>query len=422
MGDGWIHRFGANLWAIVLIGITAGLALILILVLANPRGSRVTIGAEALQGELNAAHIDDYLAQVRAGTTAYRGQRFVEATQAFAMAATLQPSEPLPYRYLAELYWRADQHEQALQAVRSLASVMPEAYFLDQVGRGYEEAGLGALAMQVYQETVRLDPQFPSAHYNLGRLSLEAGDLERGIAEMQEAVRRHQDFPEAQQALGMAYIEQGRFEAAIVHLTRTLVLQPDLIGVRNHLGRLYLAQGRLEEAIQTFRVLIERAPDVPEARHNLAVAYARKGLQDLAIEQFEGALRLRPDFHAARLDLSTLLLEKGRIRDAIDTLGEALSMASRPLETGDQLDLVDVHYRLGVAYSMAGQRQEAMQQLEAVLRAQPTHAAAHANLSRLYYHLQNFEQAWRHARRAESLGLPVAELLAALRRVSVEPP
>jgi tetratricopeptide (TPR) repeat protein len=97
-------------------------------------------------------------------------------------------------------------------------------------------------------------------------------------------------------------------------------------------------------------------------------------------------------------------------------------MASRPLETGDQLDLVDVHYRLGVAYSMAGQRQEAIQELEAVLRAQPTHAAAHAYLSRLYYQLQNFEPAWRHARRAESLGFPVAELLAALRRVSVEPP
>jgi tetratricopeptide (TPR) repeat protein len=92
------------------------------------------------------------------------------------------------------------------------------------------------------------------------------------------------------------------------------------------------------------------------------------------------------------------------------------------LETGDQRDLVDVYYHLGVAYAMAGQRQEAIQALEAVLRVLPAHGAAHANLSRLYFQLQNFEQAWRYARRAESLGLPVADLLAALRRVSVEPP
>jgi tetratricopeptide (TPR) repeat protein len=420
MGDRWIRHFRANLWVIAVAGSTVGLALIL--PLTSPRESGFTTGAEALQDELNAARIDDYLTQVRAGTAAYRAQRFAEATQAFTRAAAFEPSEPLPYRYLAELHWRAERHEAAVQAVGSLARVMPDAYFLDQVGRVFEEAGLGGLAMVVYQETIRLDPQFPSAHYNLGRLSLEAGELERGIAEMQEAVRLHPDFPEAHQALGMAYTEQGRYEAAIVHLTRALELQPDLVVVRNHLGRLYLAQGRLEEAIQSFRVLIKHAPDVPEARHNLAVAYARQGLQDLAIEQFEEALRLRPDFYAARLDLSALLLEKGRIRDAIDTLGAALTVAPRPLETGDQLDLIDVHYRLGVAYSMAGQRQEAIQELEAVLRVQPAHGAAHANLSRLYFQLQSFEQAWRHARRAESLGLPVAELLAALRRVSAEPP
>jgi tetratricopeptide (TPR) repeat protein len=420
MGDRWIRYFRANLWAIAIVGITAGLALVLTLI--SSREGRFTTGAEALQGELNAARIDDYLTQVRAGIAAYRAQHFVEAAQAFAMAATLEPSEPLPYRYLAELHWRAERHEAAVQAVGSLASVMPDAYFLDQVGRAYEEAGLGGLAKLVYQETVRLDPHFPSAHYNLGRASLEAGDIEGGIAEMQEAVRLHHDFPEAHQALGMAYTEQGRVEEAIVHLTHALMLQPDLVVVRNHLGRLYLGQGRLEEAIQTFSVLIKHAPNVPEARHNLAVAYARKGLQDPAIEQFEKALRLQPDFHAARLDLSALLLEKGRIRDAIDTLEAALTVASRPLGPGDQLDLVDVHYRLGVAYAMIGQRQEAIRELEAVLRAQPTHAATHANLSRLYYQLQNFEPAWRHARRAESLGLPVAELLAALRRVSVEPP
>jgi Flp pilus assembly protein TadD len=220
----------------------------------------------------------------------------------------------------------------------------------------------------------------------------------------------------------MAYTEQGRYEVAIVHLTRALELQPNLVVVRNHLGRLYLAQGRLEEAIQAFRALIKRAPDIAEARHNLAVAYARKGLQDPAIEQFEEALRLRPDFHAARVDLSSLLLEMGRIREAIETLTAALSLAPRSPEAGDQVDLADIHYRLGIAYFMAGQRQEAVRELEAVLRVQPTHAAAHASLSRLYIQLRNFEQAWRHARRAESLGLPVPELLAALRRVSVEPP
>jgi tetratricopeptide (TPR) repeat protein len=413
---GWREK----LWIVVGVGIAVGLALMWSM--THPRESRLATGSQAPPAEPTAALIDNYLAQVRAGITAYRSQRFGEATQAFETARTLQPSEPLSYRYLADLHWRAGRQEQAQQTVHSLATVVRDAYALDQVGRTYEEAGLPDLATQVYREAVGLDPHFPGAHYNLGRIYLEAGDLRQGIAEMQATLRLHPDFPEAHQALGMAYSEQGRFDDAIVHLQRVLTLAPNLIVVRNHLGRIYLGQGRLEEAIQTFRTLVNSAPDLVEARHNLAVAYARQGLRQQAIEQFSEVLRLRPDFHAARLDLGALLVEMGRLPDAIDTLKAGLAAAPARTEGGSQPELIETRYRLGLAYRLAGQRQHALQELEAVLQAQPAHPAAHANLSYLYYQMQDFDRAWRHARRAESLGLPVPDLLAALRRVSVEPP
>jgi protein O-GlcNAc transferase len=407
-------------WTIAALGIAVGSAFMWFI--TRPPTSALATASPASPSEPNAALMDTYLTHIRTGLAAYRDHRFDAATQAFEAAAALQPSEALAYRYLAELHWRAGKPKPAQQAVRSLADAMRDAYALDQVGRSYEEAGLTGLAIRVYQEAIGVDPAFPGVRYNLGRLYLEAGDLDHGITEMQATVRLHPDFPEAHQALGMAYTEQRRFDDAIVHLQRALALAPDLTVVRNHLGRIFLAQGRLEAAVQTFRVLVERAPDVAEGRHNLAVAYARQGLQDLAIAQFHEALLLQPDFHAARLDLATLLLEMGRIPDAIATLKAAPSAASAPLETDDQSDLAEIRFRLGVAYAMAGQGQEAIEELEAVLRAQPAHAAAHASLSRLYYQTRQFDRAWRHARRAESLGLPVAELLAALRRVSVEPP
>jgi tetratricopeptide (TPR) repeat protein len=246
--------------------------------------------------------------------------------------------------------------------------------------------------------------------------------LAQGIAEMQAALQLHPDFPEAHQALGMAYSEQGRFDDAIVHLQRALVLEPDLTVVRNHLGRIFLAQGRLAEAIQTFRTLVERAPDIAEGRHNLAVAYARQGQQDQAITQFKEALRLQPDFHAARLDLAALLLEMGRFQDAVAILKAGLPAAIASTGERPPHELIEIRYRLGLAYRLMGQQLPAIQELLAVVRADPAHAGAHANLSYLYYQIQDFDRAWRHARQAESLGLPVPDLLAALRRVSVEPP
>ncbi len=409
-----------RLWGVLALGVAAAVAVAV--VLPHLHGHMPAGDPAPPQAQPNASTLDNYLAQSRAGIAAYRAGRYGEATRAFEAAIALQPSEHPPYRYLAELYWREGKREEALHAVRSMAPLIPDAYFLDHVGMAVEESGLRGLAILFYQEAVRLDPQLPGAHYDLGRVYLEMGEQARGIAEVQEALRLHPDFPQAHQALGMAYTEQGRVEEAIGHLERALVLQPDLTVVRNHLGRLYLAQGRLDEAIPTFRSLVEHAPDLPEAHHNLAVAFARRGLQAEAIEQFSEALHLRPEFRAARLDLAALLLEMGRPQDAIHVLTPALAAVSPDRQQREQPDEVEVRYRLGVAYRMAGQLPEAVREMEEVLRAQPNHASAHAILGGLYYQTRQFDRAWRHARRAESLGVPVAELLMALRWVSAEPP
>jgi tetratricopeptide (TPR) repeat protein len=328
-----------------------------------------------------------YLAHTQAGIAAYHAERYAEAALAFEAARSLQPSEPLPYRYLADLYWRQEKPDQTADVVRALAEVMPNAYFLERLGSGYEESGLLGLAMLLYREAARADPAFPSARYNLGRILLKQGHGEQGMAEVREALRLYPDFAEAHEVLGLAYTEQGRLEQAVAHLQQALVLHPELVTAQSHLGRIYRAQGRLDEAIQTFHDLVARHPDMAEARHNLAVAYAYKGLQDLAIAQFTEALRLRSDLHAARLDLAALLLEMQRPHAAIDALQPLLDAVSQDAEDSSRIAPVEVHYRLSIAYLQTRQ----------------------------------FAHAWRHARQAEALGAPVTELITALRRVAAEP-
>jgi tetratricopeptide (TPR) repeat protein len=328
-----------------------------------------------------------YLAYTQAGLASYRAGRYVEAAQAFEAARLLQPSEPLPYRYLADLYWRQGRSEQAAQIVRALTEVMSDAYFLDRLGSSYEESGLLGLALLLHREAARVDPTFPSARYNLGRLLLKQGQKEPGMAEVQEALRLYPDFAEAHEVLGLAYTEQGRLQEAVAHLQQALTFDPELTTARNHLGRLYRVQGRLDDAIQTFRDLVARHPDLAEAHHNLAVAYAQKGLRELAVEQFTEAVRLRADLHAARLDLATVLLEMQRPRAALDALQPLITAMSQNTEDSSDIAPAEVHYRMSLAYLQTRQ----------------------------------FAEAWQHARQAEVLGAPVAELIATLRRVAVEP-
>jgi enediyne biosynthesis protein E4 len=358
-----------------------------------PSAAPPLAAAPAPTAELPQAALPDattsttYLSHTQAGIAAYRAEHYAEAVQAFEAARWLQPSELLPYRYLADLYWRQGKPDQAAHTVQALAKVMADAYFLDRLGSSYEESGLPGLALLLHREAARVDPTFPSARYNLGRLLLKQGQRESGMAEVQEALRLYPEFAEAHEVLGLAYTEQGRLHEAVAQMQQALVLQPDLVTAQNHLGRLYRAQGRLDDAIQTFRDLVARHPDLAEAHHNLAVAYAHKGLQDLAIEQFTEALRLRPGLHAAQLDLATLLLEMQRPRAALDALQPLLTAMSQNAEDSSDIAPAEVHYRLGLAYLQTRQ----------------------------------FAQAWQHARQAEALGAPVADLIATLRRVAAEP-
>lgn len=377
--------------------------------------------APAAQTSADTDPSNTYMTSIQAGIAAYHAKHYAEAGQAFETALLLRPSEPLPYRYLADLYWRQGKHEEATQIVRKLADVLPDPYFLDRQGSGYEESGLLGLAQLLYAEAARLNPAFPSARYNLGRTYLAQGEVQRGVTEIQEALRFYPDFAEAHETLGRVYSELGRFQEAVTHLQQSLALNPEAATARNHLGRLYMAQGRLPEAIASFAQLVQQHPNTPEAHHNLAVAYARSGAQSQAIAQFRTALDLRPDFHAARLDLAGLLLEMRRPHEAIDALQTILSAPATSPESRSGIETSEVHYRLGLAYLMAQRNQEAIHELEAVLQTKPQHAGAHAYLGNLYYQQRQFDRAWQHARQAEALGAPVAELLTALQRVSTEP-
>ena len=354
---------------------------------------------------------------VRTGIDAYHRADYDAAAKAFEAAAPLRPDEPTPYRYLADLYWRQGQREQAEATVRQLAQAMPDAYFLDRQGSGYETSDLLGLAQLLYREAARLDPSFPSARFNLGRTYLEQGETAKGIEEVRAAIQLHPEFAEAHETLGIAYLEQRQWDAAIRHLSRALELKPELSLARNYLGRLYMAQGRSEAAITAFRQLVEHHPDVAEARHNLAVAYARHGQQEQAREQFRAAIRLQPNFQAARLDYAALASDMGRHQEAIEMLQGMLATAG----ASSAFDPVEVRYRLGLAHLAAQQLPEAAAALKQVLEAAPNHAEAHVYLGSIYFRLGQYDSAWRHARRAETLGAPAAELIAALRQVSPEP-
>jgi tetratricopeptide (TPR) repeat protein len=113
---------------------------------------------------------------------------------------------------------------------------------------------------------VRIAPEFPAAHYNMGHVFLSRGELSVAIQQLQEAVRLRPDWP-----------------PALIDLAWLLATAPD---------------DMLRDGSQAVR-LAERAADLTGRREAgaldaLAAAYAEAGLFDRAVETAQTALQLDP--------------------------------------------------------------------------------------------------------------------------------
>ena len=65
-------------------------------------------------------------------------------------------------------------------------------------------------AMASYQQALRLKPNYPEAHSNLGNALQEQGRLDEAVASCQQAIRLKPDYAEAHHNLGHRAGEAGQ--------------------------------------------------------------------------------------------------------------------------------------------------------------------------------------------------------------------
>lgn len=145
-------------------------------------------------------------------------------------------------------------------------------------------------AIAQYRETLRLNPELPGAHVNLGQLLLA----------------------------------QDREDEAIMHFRRALRSQPDHPDAHYNLGTVLMRRGEHELAADAFRLALAARPGFPEAATNLAITLARLERLTEAEQIYREVLRADPDHGVARYNLARLLAESGRREEALAELREML--------------------------------------------------------------------------------------------------
>lgn len=219
------------------------------------------------------------------------------------------------------------QGKDALPAFQKAATLMPddaEAHF----NLGVVQKNLGQLdaAVASYRRAVDIKPDYAPAHCNLANILREQGRLEAALGSYRQALQLQPQSPDMHFNLGNTLKELGRLDEAVGSYGRAIELKPVLAAAHNNLGATLKDIGRFDEAAASYRRFVELEPNSADAHNNLGAALKELGQLDHAITSYRQALQLRPDYAEAYCNLGNAHKDLGQIDNALSNYRRALQL------------------------------------------------------------------------------------------------
>jgi len=198
------------------------------------------------------------------------------------------------------------------------------------------------------------------------------------VRELKQILALDPRSAEGHMLLGIAYSTLGSKELkgeAIGEFRQALDLNPRLVEVRFYLAHLYLDLGRAVRAREELDAALVQAPGNPEFLALLGEAERQLKNPRRAVDVTRQALQADSSFGPAHFYLGLALLDAGQRDEAIKEL-EQVVRAGAPVP--------DAYLALGSAYVEAGRTEEAIETLTQGLRVDPARPELHIALARAY--------------------------------------
>jgi Flp pilus assembly protein TadD len=145
--------------------------------------------------------------------------------------------------------------------------------------RGLIYAQLGHLkeAVEDFRTAVRLTPNDPVAHNNLGNALRPLGQWEEALAACQRALALASDYLDAQLSHANALQDMGRAEEALAGYDRLLQRTPNDIRALSNRGLTLRSLNRAQDAVKSYELALAADPANAQLRALAAQAYLQTG-------------------------------------------------------------------------------------------------------------------------------------------------
>ena len=311
-------------------------------------------------------------------------------------ASRLDPSYLEPVLALGWAHFEGDRLDEAHETFAEAEEIAPD--------DGEVVAGLGAVAhrrgepeaRELLERAVERTPDSTAAALYLGRLRLDAGELEAAVDALVSAKRNDPRSWRAYAWLSEVYLLQERFDLAESQLREALDRNPAVVGLRIDLAALLLDRGRNADALVFLEESLRAHSDSGRLHIVFGLALRAEGRLDEAIGALERGVRLEPRDVDARSLLGVLLHRADRLEDAVVQYEAALELDG---------ELLVPSLNLGLALFALERYEDAVERFERVLTLDPGNAAAHFHLGLLHMdYVGGAAKAVEHFQRYRELG------------------
>jgi type IV pilus assembly protein PilF len=195
-------------------------------------------------------------------------------------------------------------------------------------------------------------------HYDLGIQAQQAGAVQDALREFQESLKLDPNFPEAHNAMAiLLHLSFRRLDEAIDHYRQAIRIRPTFSEAKTNLANVYLDQARYDDAItlyeQALNDMLYPTPYIAQA--NLGWALYKKGETSRAIEQIRAAVTTNPKFCLGYRNLGLIFDERGDTQEACRQLTHYRESCP---------EVADAYFREGVCLAKLGQKDTARERFK----------------------------------------------------------
>ncbi len=229
----------------------------------------------------------------------------------------------------AILYLNLGNYSEAIKYLKK--TLRHDPYFKNaefNLGICYLKTGSFLEAVKTFKKVSLKDKKNPNVFFNLGVAYLKILNWEKAAKNFEKAIELKKDYKDAYYNLGYAYMQDEKYQKSLKASLKATELDSTNYNAYFNLGYVYDELKQYDLAENAYKKAIELKKDFSDAYTNLGLVYYHKKMYDKAEDMLKKAIKLNPNDDVAYLNLGKVYFDSDKKEESLEAYQKAARMGN----------------------------------------------------------------------------------------------